>query len=326
MKSIVFIIPYFGHFNNYFDIWLNSCANNPTIDWLIFTDCKDKHNYPQNVKVIYTAFNEIRGHFQKFYDFSISLEKPFKLCDFRPAYGEIFHEYIKDYDFWGYCDTDLIWGDIRKFITDDILNHYYKVGFYGHCTILKNDKATNNIYKNKYSDLPNYEQVFSSPLSFCFDEYCISEIFNRSNVKTYRLGCCFDICVNYRSFIPATSHDKNDYPKLLTSVFNYNKENLNCIYNSKSGKMLKTDVLYIHLQKRPMKILCSNFEQFSIVPNSFIEYINNWTYNLISKKAPRRLFYPHFIKLRITYIINIILGKKELRFYHYNKKQKLSKN
>lgn len=53
MKKIVFIIPYFGHFNNYFSIWLHSCANNPTIDWMIFTDCKVKYNYPRNVKVIY---------------------------------------------------------------------------------------------------------------------------------------------------------------------------------------------------------------------------------------------------------------------------------
>ena len=33
----IFIIPYFGHFNNYFQLFLNSCAYNRDFDWLIFT-------------------------------------------------------------------------------------------------------------------------------------------------------------------------------------------------------------------------------------------------------------------------------------------------
>lgn len=43
----------------------------------------------------------------------------------------MFQEYIKDYDFWGHCDADLIFGDIRKFVTDDILNKYDRLGVDG---------------------------------------------------------------------------------------------------------------------------------------------------------------------------------------------------
>ena len=50
MKSIVFLIPYFGHFNDYFDIWLNSCDHNPPVNWLIFSDCKAVHNYLKRCK------------------------------------------------------------------------------------------------------------------------------------------------------------------------------------------------------------------------------------------------------------------------------------
>lgn len=50
------------------------------------------------------------------------LEKPYKLCDFRPLYGEIFSNYVDGYDFWGYCDCDLIFGDIRKFLTEELLS------------------------------------------------------------------------------------------------------------------------------------------------------------------------------------------------------------
>lgn len=320
MKKIIFIIPYFGHFNNYFDIWLNSCANNPTIDWLIFTDCRDKHNYPQNIKIIYTTFDEKRSHFQKFYDFSISLEKPFKLCDFRPAYGEIFHEYIKDYDFWGYCDTDLVWGDISRFITDDILNNYHKIGIHGHCTIFRNDDKTNSVYKQKYPDFPNYEQVFSSPLAFCFDEYCISEIFNRLNIKTYKLECFFDVYTDYHCFLPSLSHKKNEYNGIITAVFNYNNGKLSCFYKAKNkNTIIKKDILYVHLQKRPIKLKCKYINKFSIIPNSFIEYVDNWNNNLITKKAPRILFYPHFLKWRTLYYLKKLFNINDPKFYHYSK-------
>ena len=47
MKSIAFVIPYFGKFPNYFSLWLQSCRNNPTIDWLLFTDSNEKYDYPK---------------------------------------------------------------------------------------------------------------------------------------------------------------------------------------------------------------------------------------------------------------------------------------
>lgn len=56
MKSIVYIVLYFGKFPSIFPLWLNSCRNNPTIDWLIFTDDHSCFNYPQNVRVEYTTF------------------------------------------------------------------------------------------------------------------------------------------------------------------------------------------------------------------------------------------------------------------------------
>ena len=43
----------------------------------------------------------------------VTLDRPYKLCDFKPAYGFIFGEYLKEYDYWGHCDIDIVWGDLR---------------------------------------------------------------------------------------------------------------------------------------------------------------------------------------------------------------------
>ena len=53
MKKVAYVIPYFGKFPKGFDLFLMSCRNNPTIDWLIFTDDHTSYEYPSNVKVYY---------------------------------------------------------------------------------------------------------------------------------------------------------------------------------------------------------------------------------------------------------------------------------
>ena len=58
----------------------------------------------------------IKQQVQKMFDFPIYLDHPYKLCDYKPAYGYIFPEYTKGYDYWGHCDmTDCIFGNLRKF-------------------------------------------------------------------------------------------------------------------------------------------------------------------------------------------------------------------
>ena len=125
--KIALVIPYFGKFNNYFELFLKSCEKNPTVIWFIFTDDKSKYDYPANVIVTYMTFNELKDNIQSLYDFDILLDTPYDLCDFKVAYGEVFKNYLKEYDYWGYCDNDMIFGDIRKFITDDIFEKYNKI-------------------------------------------------------------------------------------------------------------------------------------------------------------------------------------------------------
>lgn len=110
MPKVIIILPYFGKFDSLFTFWLQSCAYNNTIDFLVITDDKTKYNYPQNVKVVYDTFVHLREEIQLLYDFKISLETPYRFCNFRPAYGEIFQNYLEGYDFWGFSDCDnVVW-------------------------------------------------------------------------------------------------------------------------------------------------------------------------------------------------------------------------
>ena len=51
MTTILYIVPYFGKFPRLFPVWLHSCANNPTVNWLILTDDKRDFAIRQMLKL-----------------------------------------------------------------------------------------------------------------------------------------------------------------------------------------------------------------------------------------------------------------------------------
>ena len=185
MYSIAYIIPYFGKFPKYMKLWLMSAGCNPTVDFLIFTDDKTEYDYPENVKVTYMTFDDMKKKAQAIFDFEICLEKPYKLCDFKPSYGEIFADELKSYDFWGHCDVDLIWGNIRKFYTDEVLSEYERIGFNGHPNLYKNTPEVNARYRHISSKMENYMQVYTTEKSYAFDEPYMQSIYKELGVPVY---------------------------------------------------------------------------------------------------------------------------------------------
>jgi hypothetical protein len=168
---IVVIICYIGKLPWYFNYFIHSCAFNPTIDFcLIINDQSHKTRMPRNVTVHYKELHQIQTMASAKLGFQVALKKPYKLCDFKPAYGVIFKEFINGYDHWGFGDIDVIYGNIRSFITPEILQsdvisarHDYLTG---HFCLFKNCKKINALYTQS----KDYKKVFTSEKNFCFDE------------------------------------------------------------------------------------------------------------------------------------------------------------
>ena len=172
LSSIALINVWIGELPDYFGPWLVTACGNPTIDFYIFTNATDIPRVPENVHIVNCNFDEVRARMQKIFDFPISLDEPQKLCDYKPAYGEAFGDYLEDYDFWGHCDIDLIWGNIRKFITEDILNRYERILGRGHLTIMKNNPIVNAYYRTlTLEGAVDWRDVYSCTEIYAFDEY-----------------------------------------------------------------------------------------------------------------------------------------------------------
>jgi len=286
MKKCIIILPYFGKFNNYFNLFLKSCEKNPDFNWLIFTDDKSEYNYPENVRVEYMEFLEFCDLVQKKFNFKIALETPYKLCDYKPAYGYILQEYIKEYKFWGYCDCDIIFGKISKFITDSMLENYDRLFTVGHFSIFKNNSEVNTTFMNRINGKEYYKTVYSNNKNFAFDELVFNDIFKNTNLKFYKIDLSYNISVYYYNFrITRRIDDVNRYftEDYMPTVTLWNNGNLERYYFSEDdGRLLKNEYMYIHLQHRKMKNDLKNINKYQILPNMFMD-INTKTENINSE-------------------------------------------
>lgn len=285
MKRIILIVPYFGKLPYNFQLWLEGCRYNPSIDWIIYTDDRSKYNYPSNVKVVYISFDEMKMKIQLLYDFDIALNKAYKLCDFKVAYGEIFYEDIKGYDYWGYCDVDLLFGNIRKFITDDILVQYNKIGFQGHLTIYSNDIDTITRYRTEGEGLLSYKQVFSSEQLFCFDESGMDYLYEYLNISVYKEVHFAHLKKYNQDFFLAHFSEEDNY-KNKDQIFTWEKGRLLRKFLVQET-IYEEEFLYIHFFCRNMNI--RNIQKYSdmlvIYPNKIERLVKPINKEYIKKKA-----------------------------------------
>lgn len=285
MKKALFIVPYFGSLPNTFIIFLRTCAHNPDFDWLIITDDKTAYNYPSNVHVTYSSFQDFVARIQQHFDFPIALKHPYKICDFRPAFGVIFAEELKEYKFWGHCDLDQYFGNINHFITDEILDSHDKILCLGHFTLFRNIPAINRMYLVADKQFnQGYQDAFSQEKHWIFDEWpsgntSINKIVKQEGVKTYYCHDCFcdliPFASRYRRYIFDENQENWKKESIKNTVFLWEEGKLFLCFNH-SGAIKQQEVMYVHIRQRKLLLNRYNpsFDNFCIVPNEIISTAN----------------------------------------------------
>lgn len=300
MKKILIIIPYFGKFPNLFSFWKASAINNPTVNFLLITDNNMKSE--SNIKVINSSLTDIKNKINLLFDFEISLDSPYKLCDYKPAYGFIFKDEIKNYDFWGFGDIDLIYGDIRYFITEDILSKFKCISGWGHLTLYKNEEECNSFFRKEINETLNFKDVFSSKKQFVFDEYyhggCSDKWLKEYNNDLYQTTAFDDLIIPRNSWNFKSYGKQEEYNNL---IFIYESKNLYRVYN-KNNRLIIEKSLYVHLQQRSfIKIKTLNTQSYIMIPNKIIQYKEfdvNYLIQVTKEKKYNILIYKIYKKLK----------------------------
>lgn len=310
MKKIKIIIPYFGEFPKFFPYFLMTARRNKNIDFEIFTDQPVEQFSLLNARNIHfnrVTFSDLKKKIQSKFNFEISLDDPYKLCDYKPAYGLIFEDELIGYDYWGFCDTDILLGDIYQFLEDYefFTKEYDRYGLLGHLQIYKNIKEVNTIFKTGVgmSYRLDYQNVYTSSKNFIFDEQeGVQKLFELSRMNQLQVTCFHDLDISCFSF------RCNGEKKVQRYYYWTDLKGLESI-ELKKGNIVTTQPLYVHFQKR--NIECPEVvenKQFYVVPNRLVngnklsvEEIKSVTQNKIYWEHIKRVIQKKFKKEKWTF-------------------------
>lgn len=292
-----FIIPYFGKFPNYFQLFLNSCESNPEFTWFIFTDDYTQYKYPENVICIDMNMKKFKEILKEKFDFEVKVNEPHKLCDLKPAYGYIFEEYIKGFDFWGHCDVDIILGDLKSFLSDELLERYDKLFCLGHFILYKNNYENNRLFMKAVNGQVWYKESFSTYKTTVFDETYgddknINTIFRHYNKKIFIEDWSMNSLIAPANFVKTTYDGRiNDFynEKFVDALYIWDNGKILRFY-IKKNKLIREEFMYMHFQARQMNIHINIEEnkKYKILGNGFydlpFDYIDINNFKLIKRK------------------------------------------
>lgn len=144
MGKIVMIIPWFGKFPKWFDLYLFSCSRQKNIDFWFFTDSDLPSIQYANTYFEQTTFSDYCKRISESLSIDFHPLSSYKLCDVKPFYGIIHEDLIKEYEFWGFGDIDVVYGDLDLVIKPDNLRNYDLITTHtdrisGHFTIMRRE-------------------------------------------------------------------------------------------------------------------------------------------------------------------------------------------
>lgn len=179
MSRIAILIPYFGLFPSWFDLFVESVRANSTIDFHVFTD--NELESSGNIRATTVSFAEYREYASRKLGLSLEFIESYKLCDLRVCMGRIHEDLLAGYDFYGYCDVDLVFGKIRDFYTEEILDRYDVFSTHahrlsGHLTLFRNTDRNRNLYKK----IENWKEALASPDMQLLDEVALYKVYTKS--------------------------------------------------------------------------------------------------------------------------------------------------
>ena len=283
--KVKIIIPYFGKLHPLFDLYLIGVKYNYKFDFLIVTDQDMIENTLSNLSVFNMSFGEFSN---KIYDkLGVSPSSPYKLCDYKPFYGVVFEEYLKDYDYWSYSDIDMILGDMNPYYQLMEKHTFDKILDRGHLSFYKNIYEINHFYKSSKVVEKQYKYLLKSTRIWVTDENYSNVIFGVNTVlkdigKTvYSLrNSFFDSSPYFKELTNSNEESK------IPGFIEYNKNKIFFI-SFLNNEILRQEFSYAHFLKRKVKVIKTD-NTFILVPYSWVN-INSYDECILKLKNTNKL-------------------------------------
>lgn len=280
------IILYFGQFKKSILLFLSSCIRNPDVDWLIFTDCSvpDGIILKENIIWHQTTLDTIRKLAEEKLNIEIPLTRVYKLCDIKPFYGTIFSDYLIDYEYWGFGDVDVIYGQVAQFLKKINYSQYDKINWMGHLSFVRNEIKCNQAFLTEVKNTVNWKTVVCSDNNIGFDERDANTKFLSNGLKIYTEKWAADIDIFYwrmRCVDKKTLHFLLDTWQLKYAPRNYSYQ-IFAVLNGvtyriylKRKKVIREEFAYIHFRREVPINVSIDSTNYLITRDGFIPILED---------------------------------------------------
>ena len=171
-NSICLLLPYYGKWPIYLDLFIYTVAKQKNLNVIFFTDLKYSKSLPSNINIVSMSLNQFNKLASDKLGLAINITNPYKLCDLKPAYGIIFEDYILNYNYWAFGDLDLIYGKMFNILPHNWMKYdvvsFREEWISGSFAIFKNSDYVKNLFKKSKF----YKEYFTSKEHKAFDECC----------------------------------------------------------------------------------------------------------------------------------------------------------
>lgn len=175
---IAFVIPFVGKWPPWSRLFFESARDISNVDFIIH--CTHPIPFPTaaNIHTVAADAVDISERMQRALGVGLGrMISGHKLCDLRPFAGLIFSDVLRGYDFWGYCDVDMMMGDISRLFTDDF---FASVDVFtahpeicvGHFSVFRNCDRVNRLCLK----IDGWKEKCGAPVSRHMDENGIAEV------------------------------------------------------------------------------------------------------------------------------------------------------
>lgn len=105
---------------------------------------------PNNVKLQRISWPGFKTWISNILGLDYNPDNPYSVCNLRPMFGLIFQDELEGYDLFGWCDIDVVWGDIRSIYTEEVLRANVVSSdsaiTSGHFLLIKNEQWLRDAY------------------------------------------------------------------------------------------------------------------------------------------------------------------------------------
>lgn len=177
-QRCAFITLWLGPFPVWMDFFLASSAHNgATFDWLLFTDQPRPEHAPPNVRFFPLDLATVNQRIAEYLPYDVTINTAYKLCDLKPFFGLLFSEELEGYGHWGYCDIDVVWGHLERFLVPDMRKGYDIVTVdstrpSGFCTVYKNEARL----KRLCLEIPHAENLLREESYRLMEEWHLPQV------------------------------------------------------------------------------------------------------------------------------------------------------